>query len=422
MEQSVKQSTGSPKPVTLWILSMIPILMVLGNSMIIPVLPTIRSIYHVSSFQVSLLITLFSIPAAFIIPIAGILSDRIGRKKVIIVSLIIYGIGGLFSAGVAIWSKDSFMLLLLSRIIQGIGAAGTAPVAMVLASDLYKEEERGKALGIIEAANAAGKVLSPIVGALLATLIWYAMFFAFPILTIPLVFLLIKYVTDAPLKNVPKLAQYRKSIQKIFYRQGRWLYVVFFVGLVTMFTMFGVLFYFSEYLEQKFKLAGMMKGFILAIPLLGLGFTAYWTGSHIKERTRKMKHIIWIGLLLLTICTTLLIWIHQFYLLLAILLGIGISSGLIMPCLNTLITSSIGMKERGLITSFYSSVRFLGVALGPPIFGALTKHPYLLFLGTASAQVIAILLVLFRLRQPQRLRGKGERSRLYLHKNHFQST
>ena len=79
--------------VVLLSISFIPLLMVLGNSMLIPVLPEIRSALNISQLQVSLLITLFSVPAGIVIPISGILSDRFGRKKVMIPSLLLYGAG-----------------------------------------------------------------------------------------------------------------------------------------------------------------------------------------------------------------------------------------------------------------------------------------------------------------------------------------
>ena len=59
--------------------------------------------------------------------------------------------------------------------VQGLGAAGTAPLAMALAGDLNnKRTERG--MGILEAANGIGKVLSPIIGAAVALIVWYAFF------------------------------------------------------------------------------------------------------------------------------------------------------------------------------------------------------------------------------------------------------
>lgn len=81
---TVKAGAGrSPKNYWLVVaaLSVRLLIMVLGNSMLIPVLPDIREALNLSPVQVSLIITLFSLPAGLIIPITGFLSDRYGRKR-----------------------------------------------------------------------------------------------------------------------------------------------------------------------------------------------------------------------------------------------------------------------------------------------------------------------------------------------------
>ena len=80
-----------------FILSTVPFLMVLGNSMLIPEFPAIKSALNITQFQVGLLITFFSAPAALAIPFLGYLSDRVGRKVIIIPALIFYGLGGVVS-------------------------------------------------------------------------------------------------------------------------------------------------------------------------------------------------------------------------------------------------------------------------------------------------------------------------------------
>lgn len=408
---------NAPKTSVLITLSSIPLIMVLGNSMLIPVLPQISSVLGVSSFQVSLLITLFSIPAAIVIPLAGILSDRIGRKKVIFFSLLLYGLGGLLAGFASIWKGGSYAFLLASRIIQGIGAAGTAPIALVLVSDLFTKEKRGKALGIIEASNAMGKVLSPILGSLIALITWYAMFFAFPLLTVPAAIALWMLIKEPAAKQKPQpLKQYKEHVKKIFQRQGKWLTVAFLVGALTMFTMFGVLFHLSDWLEKAYKIDGIKKGFVLAIPLLALCGTAYFTGAHIKEKANEMKKFILIGLVVLALAIGIVPWAAKVFFLITLSFFIGIGSGLILPCLNTLVTSAVGIQERGIITSFYGSVRFFGVALGPPVFGALANKPYHLFLGTAIGLGIITVLAVFFIHRPQRLRGKDGRSRVLMRK------
>ena len=72
----------------------------------------------------SLIITVYSIVAIILIPIAGYLSDRFGRKIIMVPCLIIAGIGGAVS-GWASWKmEDPFIMILLGRVLQGIGSAG----------------------------------------------------------------------------------------------------------------------------------------------------------------------------------------------------------------------------------------------------------------------------------------------------------
>ncbi|AEH54372.1 major facilitator superfamily MFS_1 [Heyndrickxia coagulans 2-6] len=75
------------------------------------------------------------------------------------------------------------------RTLQGIGAAGTAPIAMALTGDLFKGDKESQVLGLVEASNGFGKVLSPILGALIALLVWYGTFFAFPVVVAVSIFL-----------------------------------------------------------------------------------------------------------------------------------------------------------------------------------------------------------------------------------------
>ena len=75
----------------------VPFVMVLGNSMLIPVFPQMKEAMNLTQFQVGLIITFFSLPAGILIPFAGFLSDRFGRKIIIVPALFLYGFGGLVS-------------------------------------------------------------------------------------------------------------------------------------------------------------------------------------------------------------------------------------------------------------------------------------------------------------------------------------
>src|SRR5699024_2792917 len=142
------------KKLDLLALASIPLVMTLGNSMLIPVLPILEKELAITEFQSSLIITIYSVVAIVLIPIAGYLSDEYGRKNIIIPSLIITAIGGTIAA-IASWLMDEpYIFIMIGRFLQGIGAAGAFPVTIPTVSDMYESEEDVSAgLGIIETAN-----------------------------------------------------------------------------------------------------------------------------------------------------------------------------------------------------------------------------------------------------------------------------
>lgn len=384
--------------ISLAAMSGVPLIMVLGNSMIIPVLPDIKEALKLTQFQVSLLITMFSVPAGLIIPLAGFLSDRFGRKIVIAPSLVLYGLGGIVAGLSALFLKEAaYGAILGGRVLQGIGAAGTAPIAMALSADIFTGKNRAKALGILEATNGLGKVVSPILGSLVGLIAWFAPFLLFPLIVVPVVlgvWFLIKEPDGERKKEGP--AEYIKSIKKIFAKKASTLLSAFLAGALVLMILFGVLFFLSEHLEQTFGLDGVPKGAALAIPVLFMSITSFITGTLIKKRFKLMKVLIVTGLSLITASLFALpLSSNVYYFFTAISLS-GVGAGLVLPCLNTIITSSTDKDERGLVTSLYGSVRFLGVAFGPPVFGLLVGRGLkMMSWGPAALTLLAAVLAFF---------------------------
>jgi ACDE family multidrug resistance protein len=388
-------------------LATVPLVLVLGNSMLVPILPDMQERLGITQFQSSLVISLFSVTAGLIIPISGYLSDRFSRKAIIIPSLIIYGAAGILAGFGAMW--NSYTIIIIARAIQGLGAAGTAPIAMALAGDLYKGGMESRALGLTEASNGFGKVISPILGSLLALIVWYAAFFAFPIFCL-LSLLAVIFMLKEPNKEQQalKLKPYLKSIGSILKEKGRWLITSFFAGSMALFVLFGVLFYLSSILEEPpYQIEGVKKGFVLAVPLLGLVVTSYTTGASIKKNGTTMRWLMNIGLALMVISLGACIFILEknLYVLIGLLTLSSVGTGLLLPCLNTMITGSVERQQRGMITSIYSSLRFLGVAFGPPLFSWMMDISHQIVFITVTSLSFAALALVFFLVKP-----KGELS------------
>jgi MFS transporter, ACDE family, multidrug resistance protein len=370
--------------------------MTLGNSMLIPVLPIFEKEVGITSFQTSMIITSYSIASIFLIPVAGYLSDRFGRKVVILPSLLIALIGGLV-AGYASWKmEDPFTWIIIGRVLQGIGAAGAAPIILPLVGDLYKDddEKTSTCLGLIETSNTFGKVLSPILGALFAAYLWYLPFFSISVFSLISIVLVLFFIKVPKKKEDPvALSEFIKSTKKIFKQEGKWIFTVFLVGIYIMLVLFAVLFFLSDSLEKTHGLYGVKKGFVLAIPLLALCIASFITGRKIKGELKVMKVIMTVSLILMSISVSLIGFVDQrLVLLLTVTSFLGLSIGALLPTMDALITENIEKEERGTISSFYSSSRFIGVAAGPPLMAVVMKS--LLNASLIGAGIIGILMFL----------------------------
>ncbi|MHB9145535.1 MAG: MFS transporter [Symbiobacteriia bacterium] len=387
----------------------VPFVMVLGNSMLIPVLPEMKAAMHLTQLQNSLIITAFSIPAGIAIAFAGFLSDRYSRKVVIAPSLIIYGLGGVIAGLGAVFLRESaYGIVLTGRVVQGIGAAGTAFVAVALAADIFTSNERTKALGLMEASNGLGKVLSPILGSLIGLLAWFAPFFFYAVLCVPsaaAIWFLVKEPKHQG--EVPTAREYYRKVLEVFKRKTGSLLASFFAGTVVLFLLFGVLFYFTEILEKEYHIEGLRKGFIIAVPVLVMSITSYFTGKSLQHQQNLMKPVVWIGLAIEAAGLATPSLLKNNWVLFAAIAVMGLGSGLALPALNTLITSAARKQERGMVTSAYGSVRFFGVAAGPPIFGILMNSGRVTLLLVAAALAAAAAVVALIFIKPAQMNTQG---------------
>lgn len=378
-------------------LTSIPLIMTLGNSMLIPVLPILEDKVGITSFQSSMIITSYSVAAIFLIPVAGYLSDRFGRKVVILPSLILALIGGLI-AGFASWKMDDpYTMIIIGRIIQGIGAAGAMPIVLPLVGDLYQDDDEkiSSTLGIIETSNTFGKVLSPILGSVFAAILWFLPFFsisALSLISIALIFFFVKVPKD---KDEPlKFKEFIRNTKEVFKDEGRWLYTVFLNGVLVMLILFGMLFFLSENLEKVHDIKGIKKGFVLAIPLLLLCISSYISGRKIKGDLNRIKKIIIISLIAMSVSIIFVGFTSKKLILLLIVTSIvGIAIGALLPALDTIITDNIRKELRGTVSSFYSSARFIGVAAGPPIMSLVMKDH--LNISYITAGILGFILLFF---------------------------
>ncbi len=131
----------------------------LGFGLLIPILPTFSTQYlKISETDVGIVIAIYSLIQFLFNPVFGSLSDKYGRRNIILVTLLINASGYLIFA-----FAQSYLVLIISRVICGIGGSSIG-VAQAYIADVTTKEERSKGMGLIGVAFGLGFVFGPIFG------------------------------------------------------------------------------------------------------------------------------------------------------------------------------------------------------------------------------------------------------------------
>ncbi len=134
----------------------------MGFGIVLPLLPFYAARFGASGTEVGLLITVYSVAQFFLAPLWGRISDRVGRRPILILGLL-----GSAASYLVFAYAGTLAILFLSRIMAGIGGA-TVPVAQAYITDITPPERRAGNLGLIGAAFGLGFIFGPALGGILA--------------------------------------------------------------------------------------------------------------------------------------------------------------------------------------------------------------------------------------------------------------
>ncbi|WP_301169612.1 MFS transporter [Brevibacillus nitrificans] len=149
--------------VAIWVLMSTMFLTNIGFGVILPTLPILSRQLGASAFEMGLAISVFSVASLFASSIWGAVSDRIGRRPVLIFGVVGYGlVSALFP-----WAPSVPVLLML-RFLAGMMAAAVFPSSLALVTEWTSSEDRPKILGYMGSVNGIGFICGPPVGALLS--------------------------------------------------------------------------------------------------------------------------------------------------------------------------------------------------------------------------------------------------------------
>jgi len=153
----------NPSRRNLYILTFVLFVVMLGYGIVIPILPFYVEDMGAGGMELGLLVASYAVMRLICGPIWGSLSDRVGRKPILIIGILGYAITMLwFGLATQLW------MLFAARILSGILSSATAPTSMAYIGDSTPEKERGGGMGMLGAAGGVGTILGPALGGLLA--------------------------------------------------------------------------------------------------------------------------------------------------------------------------------------------------------------------------------------------------------------
>jgi MFS family permease len=370
------------KDVNLYVIFGITLTSIMGVSSIAPALPSIARSLNVSTDQIGLLITFFTIPGILFTPVLGILADRFGRKRILIPSLFLFGI-----AGTACAFSVSFEQLLTFRFLQGMGSASLGVINLTLLGDLYNEKDRVTALGYNGSILSVGTALYPAIGGALAIAGWNYPFYL-TLLAIPVGIFAAVSLKKVAIDTSLNIGHYFKQI--LVAVKSRFVIGLFSSMFLTFFMLYGgYITFFTILLDERFGFSALSIGLLLSSSSLITAVTSSQLGKlahRFNEKNLILTASILYGLFFLSIPSISNVWV--FLLPVSIF---GIAQGINIPSILNLITGYAAKEYRAAFLSINWMIMRVGQALGPYLLGIV----YLYFGVDGTFYITSIVSLLF---------------------------
>ena len=359
----------------LYILTFVLFVVMLGYGIIIPIFPFYIENMGAGGTELGLLTASYATMRLIFGPIWGGLSDRVGRKPILLIGILGYVITMVwFGLATKLW------MLFAARILSGVLSSATAPTTMAYIGDSTPEKERGGGMGLLGAAGGIGTIVGPAAGGFLATASLSMPFFiaagmAFLSLILAVIFLPESHLVQERPEKQEAIIDLRAWWQAILSPVGT-LFILIFIstcGLMIFANVFGL------YGLQRFNYGPEEVGIIMMV----LGLVAALTqGLLAGPATKKWgdELVIKVGLLVTAVGFGLMLLADTFITVLLATAFFGLTVSIQSPALLSLTSRRTTVSQgiaMGLSNSFVSLGRIVGPILGGIVLDINLNLPYL---------------------------------------------
>lgn len=406
---------------------MIPgIIMPLAGWMFSVSLPVVRDHFEIAADSAAWIATSFSLTFMVLMPVYGRLSDSLGKRRLLLLGIFIFFLGSII-----VIASGSFGALLIGRVVQGIGIAGTLPLSLALISEVFEPDQRGGAMGLFSSVGPITGVIAPLLAGyviawggwrmafvppmVIALFSLVAVYYLIPstgrsidweflrkfdwlgvlLLTLALSNLLF-YLSSRPITGVEPLQDWRLGLATIFFTA---VFVVYenrqpnpFIrlqilknrslltgslgaSLRMMALSGGIGFLMPLYLADVVGLTPTQSGFYLMLNPAAMTVFVRLGGKW--SDTYGSRPIISAGFIVVTgfmFGMTRLTAESPDWILLVMLSLFGVGAGLMLASLHRAALYAVTDHDMGTASGLYSMIRFMGSALGGAVGGILLQN------------------------------------------------
>lgn len=371
------------------------VVVMLGFGMVIPIMPFLIESMGASGSTLGLLMATFALMQLIFSPVWGSLSDRIGRKPVLVIGVFGFGITMvLFGLSTQSW------MLFAARALSGILSSATMPTAMAYIGDSTSEEDRGGGMGVVGAAMGMGMVLGPGLGGTLAGENLAVPFFIAGVLSFLAMVLIMVFLPEL----LPKEERQQEGRVQFINLGELWqalkspIGILLFMAFLLSFGLTAFEAIFGLYALTRFDYGPQRVGTILMV----IGFVSAAVQISLTGPLTKRwgeATVIKVSLLLSVVGFPLMLLANSF---LTILVTSGffmLGVSLLRPAVSSLISRQATVGQgvaMGLNNSFQSMGRIVGPIWAGFIFDLDLRYPYL---SGSVIMLIGLIVSLFTVRQ-----------------------
>ncbi len=376
-------------------------LIVMTGAVMAPILPQMVQQLDLDQALAGYLVSTHYLTVAIFSPLLGILADRTGKVRVLVISLLLYAIFG--AAG---GMMHGFVPILVTRALVGAASSGIAAPSLGLLERMYQSEEaRAQAIAYVASALTLANIVYPVLAGLIGGWHWRWAFGLYG-LGIPLALIVTLNFKQSDFdKGSPQAGLGKDSMKLKTLIQNPRLLQLYGTQCLTAAIAYGTIIYLPLYLKATVNADTVLNGIILASQALGAAaVSAFGVRLLVKRFSLVGAASLGFGLMAVTLIAIPQLQHLSSLFLVVILFGMGL--GLVMPSLYNLVSKVAAPGLQSSVLAVGVGVNFLGQFLSPSLFGLvlnLKGLPGVFYLAASLALTLGLLLMVFSANNIQNL-------------------